>query len=140
MPRLWDKVDVGGPGECWLWTGAKNKDGYGSVGMGNGKTELAHRAVWLELVGSIPAGKYVLHTCDNPSCVRPDHLWLGTQADNVADCARKGRRNQSRIRKLTPNQRLAIAMAYANGNITQDKLASLYGVSQATISYIVRRS
>lgn len=136
MDRFWDKVDIRGPEECWPWLAAKNKDGYGSFGTGVGtETELAHR--WA--CRPVPEGMYVLHTCDNPSCVNPAHLFLGTQADNVADCARKGRRNQTRIRKLTPEQRSDIADAYATGLWSQSELGRLYGVSQATVSYITRR-
>lgn len=96
--------------DCWIWTGAKNRDGYGSFWNGerlagrNGKRGgprmvLAHRWSFAHFIGAIPAGLYVLHRCDTPSCVNPDHLFLGTQADNVRDCANKGRRNQRRAKK-----------------------------------------
>lgn len=89
--RLWAKV-VKGPG-CWIWTGAKNKKGYGEIqkgrrGMGPIPT---HRASWIIHFGEISDDLQVLHHCDNPSCVRPDHLFLGTAADNTADMIKKQR-------------------------------------------------
>lgn len=77
---------------CWLWTGDKAKKGYGRLKI-EGKRVYAHRAMWEEKVGAIPAGQLVCHTCDNPSCVRPDHLFLGTQFDNMGDASAKGRCN-----------------------------------------------
>lgn len=84
---------------CWTWVGGKNKDGYGSFGPGGrSQTELAHRWSYANFVGKIPDGLYVLHHCDSPSCVNPDHLFIGTQKDNVADCIAKGRRAEQRTR------------------------------------------
>ena len=133
MARLWDKVVVRPDEGCWIWTGAKNSDGYGSVGVGDGKTDLAHRAMWREIEGEIPVGMYVLHTCDNPSCVRPTHLFLGTQADNVADCAKKGRRNQTRYKKLDVEQRAEIKSLYATGEYSLAELGRRFGVTYQAI-------
>jgi hypothetical protein len=74
------------PSGCWPWTGKIATNGYGYL-----DNMLAHRASWLIHHGPIPEGLQVLHHCDNPRCVNPDHLWLGTQADNVADMMAKGR-------------------------------------------------
>jgi HNH endonuclease len=93
--RFWPKVSRGEG--CWLWVGSVLKSGYGQIEIKTGpgkrdrRTERAHRIAWMLSFGQIPEGAEVLHTCDTPLCVRPDHLFLGTQADNIADCISKGR-------------------------------------------------
>ena len=81
----------------------------------------------------------VLHRCDTPGCVNPHHLWVGTQADNVRDCADKGRRNQRRFQKLSEEEWRQIRTRYKAGGVTQSELADEFGVSQASISWIVRQ-
>ena len=85
--RFWEKIDKNG--KCWEWLGWKVK-GYGRIKVNNIKT-LAHRVSWNLHYGDIPKGLYVLHKCDNPPCVNPKHLWLGTQLDNMRDRDKKGR-------------------------------------------------
>src|SRR5262245_12283312 len=76
--------------ECWLWVGARNNGGYGYMAY-KGWSEGVHRVSWITNRGPIPNGIYVCHHCDTPNCFRPDHLFLGTPQDNVADMIAKGR-------------------------------------------------
>jgi hypothetical protein len=84
-PRTPTTADI-----CWEWAGARNSDGYGKSYAGSGY-RMAHRVAWESSFGPIPDGLFVLHRCDNPPCVRPDHLFLGTNTDNVRDSVAKGR-------------------------------------------------
>lgn len=87
---FWARV-IEGP-KCWGWSGRKDGGGYGVIQLGAGEPRIgAHRASWLLHIGPIPDGMNVLHDCDNPGCPRPDHLFLGTQGDNVRDAQMKGR-------------------------------------------------
>ena len=88
--NFWKRV-VMGTG-CWEWAGKRTSLGYGRLKVGP-RYWYAHRRAWVLAKGPIPSGMRVCHRCDNPSCVRPDHLWLGTQTDNVRDMMTKGRHN-----------------------------------------------
>ena len=88
--RFWAKVDRKSDSDCWLWTGAERRDGYGSLKI-NGRTYAAHRVSYLLAHGRLPSGAVVLHACDRPLCVNPAHLTAGTQRQNVLDSIRKGR-------------------------------------------------
>jgi hypothetical protein len=127
--RLASRSDrSGGPDACWIWKGGVSR-GYGSIHYG-GKTCRAHRAAWEQANGSVQTGLFVLHRCDNPLCVNPDHLFLGTQAANMADMARKGR-DQG---KLTPDQ----VRRVRSDRRTQAEIARDFCVDQTTISRIKR--
>ena len=86
----WDEVN-----DCWIWKGPMAKRGYGCVRAENGKIEKAHRVSYLAFIGEIPEGKLVLHSCDNRSCIRPEHLHIGTQSDNMKEMWERGRRNMN---------------------------------------------
>lgn len=87
--RFWAHVEKG-PG-CWLWTGARTWSGHGTFNVGAKKFDRAHRVAYRLVHGAIPDGLVVCHQCDNPPCVNPAHLWLGTQGDNLRDMMAKGR-------------------------------------------------
>lgn len=90
LERFWEKVDVGGPDECWEWQGNFYHTGYGYLNQGY-KHRRAHRLAYEFAHGPIPHGLFVLHSCDNPACCNPAHLRVGTQKDNMSDCAARGR-------------------------------------------------
>jgi hypothetical protein len=132
---------------CWLWIGHRHKGKYcyGRIGM-NGKMIYAHRTAYLLFVGPIPEGKYVLHDCpdgDNPCCVNPAHLWLGTYKDNRRDCIEKGRANSATgsrhgRAKLTESLVRVLRDEFASG-ATRPALALKYRLSETQIGNIVLR-
>lgn len=87
--RFWPKVKRGRG--CWIWTAAKDRKGYGIFALAPGKRVRAHRFAWEQEHGPLPAGACLLHRCDNPACVRPAHLFVGSREDNNADMDAKGR-------------------------------------------------
>lgn len=91
--RFWSNVEKFDEG-CWEWTAAKNNEGYGLTSH-NGQLQLTHRLSWEMHYGPVPDGLFVCHHCDNPLCVRPEHLFTGTNGDNMKDMYKKGRRKQS---------------------------------------------
>lgn len=135
-----------GASECWIWRAGRNKKGYGIMRWRK-KMTLAHRIAYELAYGEIPQALQVLHNCpngDNPSCVNPAHLRLGTNADNVADRVRKGRSKPRRGEqhgraKLNTEQVRNIRSLYAEGNLSQRQIGELYGVTQEQIGYIVNR-
>ncbi len=157
IDRFWSKVKK--TGGCWEWTGAHQK-GYGVVRVEKTYWR-AHRLSWVMEYGEIPEGLWVLHHCDNRSCVRPDHLFLGTAADNSRDMTRKGRhpvhgdvahmakmaaavRPENRARgerhfrsKLSALKVLRICALHEEG-WSQQRIADEMGVAQTTISSVLR--
>lgn len=131
--RFFGKVRKDDSG-CHEWTGWIAPNGYGQVSR-DCKPAYSHRVAWELANGPIPAGLYVLHKCDNRKCVNPDHLFLGTLQDNVADMVRKGRHasgNKNGRRKLSSDQIDAIRRS----DDVQTKIAARFGVSQANVSTI----
>lgn len=127
-------------GTCWEWNGGTHSRGYGKLFDGRG-TASAHRVAYTAWVGPIPDGHQVCHRCDNPPCMNPDHLFTGPITVNAADKAAKGRAGKGETgwqAKLTDAQVAAICTGFTGVRGEQAQLAREYGVSQATISLIVR--
>lgn len=138
--RLLERVEK--TDKCWLFTGAKTAGGYGLLGDTKGKSRAAHRISWELHKGKIPEGMMVLHKCDVRNCVNPDHLFLGTNRDNMADRNAKGR--QARGEKtgcsiLTASQVLSARAEYAKGGTSSSKLADKYGVKISTMGHALSR-
>lgn len=143
--KFWSRVKKTDGDGCWAWTGATNGPGYGKIWDGK-RVEMAHRFSHRVAVGPIPPGIEVCHKCDNPICVRPDHLFLGTRADNSRDAYRKGRLVLVRInstgfgvpKKMNATKIRAIRAAYETGE-SQQAIADRHGVHQTFVSAVVRR-
>ena len=139
--RFWSKVELGSDHECWLWKAHRNLLGYGRFRTRSGAHEkiLAHRHVYELVFGPIAGDLRVLHRCDQPSCVNPAHLFLGTLADNSADCVAKERqaRGESNGRsKLTAAEVQEVRRLWADG-VQQKDLAVRLDVHPKTIFQIV---
>lgn len=132
--RIRSKVSENTVSGCWDWTAYKESNGYGVIGVGS-KARLAHRVSYEAHKGPIPPGMCVCHRCDNPACVNPDHLFLGSHADNMADMAAKHRsqRGEAHVRaKLTAQEVLSIRAESG----TQENIAAKYGICSSQVSRI----
>lgn len=137
--RFWRRVEFGNG--CWNWTGARTPVGYGTFHR-NGANLYTHRVSYEMCIGTVPNGLCVLHKCDNPRCVNPAHLFLGTKKDNTEDARKKGRMavgEKLPQAKLTASTVLKIREIYAKGGVTQQALADRFGVEQQCIHKIVHR-
>lgn len=157
--RFWSYVDKSDPSGCWIWKKKLDRNGYGSFQVKiNNKWERwrAHRFSWYLAHGEIREGLFVCHVCDNPKCIRVEHLFLGTPKDNVEDMVRKGRApvgdrsgsvkhpetvargEKNGEAKLSASMVLQIRELYQDGNISIAKLAKTYGVGVSQIHRIIR--
>lgn len=137
--RFWSKVRKAD--SCWEWIASVNQDGYGSFRLG-GRMDRAHRVSWMLAGNVIPPGVHVLHRCDNPKCVNPSHLFLGTNADNVADRVSKGRSSSGKAEghgraKLRAVDIPVIRKRLVQGDYQKD-IARDYGVTQPCVGYLAR--
>jgi hypothetical protein len=140
--RFWSKVDKRGPDECWEWTAGRPDGKYGRF-FWYGKQTPAHRCAWESVNGSIPDGKDILHSCDNPPCCNPSHLRPGTNLENVHDRDNKGRGarlfgERNPRHKLRLEQVIEIRERYIPRKTSEEKLAKEYGVGREAISKIIR--
>lgn len=145
MARI-ERMSVPEPNSgCWIWLAQLSAKGYGRINIA-GRPILAHRASWHAQNGEIPNGKLILHHCDNRACVNPDHLYPGTQKQNMADALRRGRfPNFKGLRKgsLNPSAKIhetdvgVIKSLLASG-MKQDDIAAIYGLARSSISNVKR--
>ena len=155
--RFEEKINKDGPVQphmdtaCWEWTAGKSRQGYGRLFELNTGQLRAHRVSWVLHNGEpIPEGLLVLHECDNPSCVNPAHLFLGTYQNNTDDMIRKRRGyfpgvknprgSQNGMAKLTEDQVLQIRELYQSTQFTQVELGNRFGITNSVINKIVNRN
>jgi hypothetical protein len=135
---IWDRVNRGDG--CWVWRGCTAKNGYGMARV-SGRTQYAHRVAWEVTNGSIPEGLYICHKCDNRLCVRPDHLFLGSHADNMRDMASKGRSQHGEghynVKLSDETVRAIRQFVRSHGRGAQAAMAQQHGVARAYVSKLV---
>lgn len=144
---FWSRVDKQSSTDCWPWVAGRFQNGYGAISRFH-KTLKAHRLAFEMTHGPIPEAAVVCHTCDNPPCCNPAHLFLGSNRDNTLDCIAKGRYNAFKVPHTRGEQRYnaklsdaavrAIRDLYAEGRYTQARLAHMFNVSAFTVSSVVR--
>lgn len=155
--RLVNKVNIPDDRGCWEYLGGKDKNGYGQFWINDLRRSIpAHRAMYIAMNGQIPPNLVVCHKCDNPSCCNPDHLFLGTDNDNVQDRVKKGRSasgdqhgsrtHPEKIRRGEANNKckfpdtiiVEIRELYTSGNFSYSQLSKKFGISKSQISNIVK--
>ncbi len=140
---FWSKIASKGVNDCWKWKGHILVSGYGGVKW-KSKNVRAHRLAWELTHGKIPDGMCVLHTCDNPPCCNPNHLFIGTHQENMQDMVNKkriiGKKGENNATsKLKNKQVKKIRTMYEKGGQTIDTLAKIFSVSRSTIHKIITR-
>lgn len=153
VERFWAKVDKNGPipehmphlGKCWVWTARKDKGGYGTIsGCTENKCVRAHVCSWIIHSGPVPVGLHVHHHCDNPSCIRISHLWVGTPKENVDDMMKKGRfvigkrlKHENHLKAKITWKDVKQIRALCSKGCLQNKVAKRFGISPSNVSAIV---
>ena len=138
--RFWEKVGIKSDNECWEWLSGKYPNGYGQFKERSYKVVPAHRISYKIIYGNIPEEICVCHKCDNHGCVNPNHLFLGTHADNMKDSSNKGRINgeNHKQHKLSLDEVKEIRKIYQSGKFSQQYIADMHGISQSVVSLIIR--
>ena len=144
IARFWSKVKIGSPNECWEWQAGDNGTGYGKfyVGGEGNPQKYAHRISWIVENGDIPEGLFLCHKCDNPKCVNPTHLFLGTQSENMKDASRKGRCKPSYIhgeacgRGKLKEEDIPIIKDMIRSGVSMNVIAKKYEVTKQSIFHI----
>lgn len=143
--RFWSKVEIGDKESCWSWLGSTNKKGYGSFSAGRNlrsASKIAHRYAYLFHYGQLNSSLSVCHSCDNPGCCNPYHLWQGTAKENSEDMVEKGRSCRGERQghtSLTETDVTAIKALSATGRIHQKEIAEMFQIQQQTVSGIVTK-
>ena len=143
--QFWGYVNTRDPDECWDWTRGKDQAGYGIVLL-NGRRDRTHRIAWSLTRGDIPAGLFVCHHCDRPSCCNPNHLFLGSNSENIEDARRKGRMSLPPVNRgedhyntnMTNELVMAARLKYATGKYTLRDIANEYKTSISMVHALVR--
>lgn len=141
--RFWKYVTKGAEDACWEWCGSRQPKGYGTFRV-EGRTLKTHRVSYELHKGPIPEGLWVLHKCDNPPCVNPAHLWLGTNADNVADKTANGRAfrligERHHKAKITDEIVRKIRAEWAAGGKTYPQIGAMFSINSEIVGRVVRR-
>jgi len=137
IERFWTKVSKRTHEECWNWTAGINRDGYGKFWWNNREIG-AHRFSWIITNGNIPEGKLVLHKCNNPGCVNPSHLYIGDGSDNMIDKSHSGYKHKQLAQRCVSASDISTIKKLFFQGIKQDGIATRLGISQATVSNIIR--
>jgi hypothetical protein len=151
--RFWSHVEI--RNGCWEWTASRDPHGYGKATDAKRRGAMAHRLAWKIMYGPIPPGLLILHRCDNPPCVRPAHLSLGTHSDNMKDMAAKGRHRGAPpkrygppkptrfyprdVSRLSIESKLRIIAAHHEG-LVQTAIAARMGITQPAVSRVLREA
>ena len=136
-PAFWTKIQI--TKDCWSWIGSRNSWGYGTLRL-NREYLRAHRVMWEFINGEIPNGLFVCHRCDNPPCVNPAHLFLGTNRENMQDAKAKGRTTQGERHPcaVLTERKVRRIRALANDGVGPTKIGEMFGIQMKNASLIIR--